>query len=510
MHRIARSFVIGWPLVAVLVLFPRPVDGQAQPTLLELRSGSPASDRLRVDSAGGLIALGTLERGAIPAEGAGVRMMWYPGKAALRVGRVHGTQWNAANIGSYSLGTGNNTTASGNYSTAMGYNTTASGGSSTAMGFNTTASGDFSTAMGRYASTAGFSGAFVYGDASISAVLNATAAHQFSVRAAGGIRLFTNSALTSGVLLSSGGGLVAPGTLDVGAIPAEGAGVRMMWYPNKAAFRAGRVTGTQWDATNIGTISLATGYNATASGNYSTAMGFVTTASGGSSTAMGASTTASGTGSTAMGLTTTASGYASTAMGRMTIASGDYSTAMGHFASTAGFSGSFVYGDGTSTMFNATATNQFSVRAAGGIRLFTNSALTAGMTLAPGGSSWSTVSDRARKHDFADIDGEGLLARIRGIPVMSWRYIAEEDATVRHIGPMAQDWDAALPELGGTGLTINMSDLDGVNLAAIQALEARSAAQAAQIAAQRQVIADLLARVERLESRQDNRPGDRR
>jgi uncharacterized coiled-coil protein SlyX len=460
MHRIARSLVIGWPLVAVLVLFPRPVDGQAQPTLLELRSGSPASDRLRVDSAGGLVALGALDRGAIPVEGAGVRMMWYPGKAAFRAGRVIGTQWDNATVGAYSL--------------ATGYNTTASGFTSTAMGSSTTASGSGSTAMGFYASTAGFSGAFVYGDGSTTTVFNATAAHQFSVRATGGIRLFTNSALTSGVILSSGGGLVAPGTFGAGAIPAEGAGVRMMWYPNKAAFRAGRVTGTQWDAANIGNYSLATGYN----------------------------TTASGLSSTAMGWNTTASGYAS--------------TAMGFSASTAGFSGAFVYGDNsTTTVFNATAVNQFSVRASGGIRLFTNSVLTAGMTLAAGGSSWNTVSDRARKHDFADIDGEDLLARIRGIPVMSWRYMAEEDATVRHIGPMAQDWDAALPELGGTGLTINMSDLDGVNLAAIQALEARSAAQATQIdaqteeiaaqrekiAAQRDVIADLLARVQRLESR---------
>jgi trimeric autotransporter adhesin len=304
----------------------------------------------------------------------------------------------------------------------------------------------------------------------------------------------------------------------VGAIPVEGAGVRMMWYPNKAAFRAGRVTGTQWDDANIGLYSLATGYNATASGN--------------SSTAMGAVTTASGTNSTAMGYLTTASGL--------------YSTAMGRYASTAGFMGAFVYGDAsTTTVLSATATNQFSVRAAGGIRLFTNSAQTAGMTLAAGGSSWTTVSDRARKHDFGVVDGEDLLARIRGIPVMSWRYIAEEDATVRHIGPMAQDWDAALPELGGTGLTINMSDLDGVNLAAIQALEFRSAAQAEQIAAQkeqitaqkdeitaqreeivtqreeivtqreeiaaqRNVIADLLARVQRLESRPHDSAARRR
>ena len=40
--------------------------------------------------------------GVIPATGAGTRMMWYPTKAAFRVGYVDGTQWDDGNIGDYS------------------------------------------------------------------------------------------------------------------------------------------------------------------------------------------------------------------------------------------------------------------------------------------------------------------------------------------------------------------------------------------------------------------------
>lgn len=75
-------------------------------------------------------------------------MMWYPNKAAFRVGYVEGAQWDVASIGNYSMALGHSPTASGEYSTAIGYQTTASGWYSTALGNYTTASGAASTAMG--------------------------------------------------------------------------------------------------------------------------------------------------------------------------------------------------------------------------------------------------------------------------------------------------------------------------------------------------------------------------
>src|ERR1039458_4928809 len=112
---------------------------------------------LTVNGNNGVIAAGTFGSGTALSLGGGTRMMWYPLKAAFRVGEVFGTQWDDANIGGYSFASGNNTIASDNSSTAMGDNTTASGYSSTAMGNITTASGVYSTAMGDSTTASGYS-----------------------------------------------------------------------------------------------------------------------------------------------------------------------------------------------------------------------------------------------------------------------------------------------------------------------------------------------------------------
>ena len=77
-----------------------------------------------------------------PNLGAGSRMLWYPRKSAFRVGTVTSKQWDNANIGDYSFGSGYGTTASGTYSTAMGVSTTASGFANFSSGYRATASGD--------------------------------------------------------------------------------------------------------------------------------------------------------------------------------------------------------------------------------------------------------------------------------------------------------------------------------------------------------------------------------
>ncbi|MFI5129055.1 MAG: tail fiber domain-containing protein [Chitinophagales bacterium] len=118
--------------------------------------------------------------------------------------------------------------------------------------------------------------------------------------------------------------------LSTGFPPVQGSGRRMLWYSDKAAFRAGYVETFNWDKDSIGILSVATGYNTKANGYSSTAMGINTTASGQYSTAMGFHSTASAESSTAMGVATKAVGNRSTAMGSGTIASGNVSTAMGY------------------------------------------------------------------------------------------------------------------------------------------------------------------------------------
>lgn len=148
------------------------------------------------------------------------------------------------------------------------------------------------------------------------------------------------------------GGIWAEGTYTTGAaVGNPGAGTRLVWYPAKAAFRAGQVDGAQWDDNNIGNSSVALGYSTTASGPQSTALGVLTTASGSQSTTTGVETVASGIYSTAMGYQSQANGnWAAIAMGYNTransssdvsmgfetVASGGYSTAMGYRTTASG------------------------------------------------------------------------------------------------------------------------------------------------------------------------------
>ena len=72
------------------------------------------------------------------------------------------------------------------------------------------------------------------------------------------------------------------------------------------------------------------------------------------------------------------------------------------------------------------------------------------------------------------------------MPISAWNY-KSQDADIRHIGPMAPDFNAAFgvgaPDANGDLKYINSLDADGVALASIQALYQRSQDQAAQIQA---------------------------
>ncbi len=284
----------------------------------------------------------------------------------------------------------------------------------------------------------------------------------------------------------------------------------------QGAFRAGGAGqngSTAWDDGSVGFYSIAGGYATVAAANYSTAFGegSTVTSQGQGGTAVGYRTYVSRTAGfasgyqtscngvycTAMGYRSNASGDGAVAIGYRATADGDYSLALGRSASTNGFNGAMVFGDASTTdSVEAFANNQFMVRAAGGYRLYTNATLTAGVFVNAGSGSWSTISDRHRKEGFENVEGEALLARLRTIPVSSWRYIAEEDRTVRHIGPMAQDWHRAFG-LSADSTTINTGDIDGVNLAAAQALLNRTdalSADAAVLGASHDALAATLAR----------------
>lgn len=79
-------------------------------------------------------------------------------------------------------------------------------------------------------------------------------------------------------------------------------------------------------------------------------------------------------------------------------------------------------------------------------------------------------SDRALKTNFGSVDAADMLQRVRELPISTWNYTSD-DASVRHIGPMAQDFAAAFG-VGVDDRHIHPIDGQGVALAAIQGLVA--------------------------------------
>ena len=82
-----------------------------------------------------------------------------------------------------------------------------------------------------------------------------------------------------------------------------------------------------------------------------------------------------------------------------------------------------------------------------------------------------------------------MLAKITELPVQSWSYKVE-DPSVRHVGPTAEDFQAAFG-LGNSDKAIATLDVAGVNLLAVQALEKRTAALQAENARLRERLTKL-------------------
>jgi hypothetical protein len=97
--------------------------------------------------------------------------------------------------------------------------------------------------------------------------------------------------------------------------------------------------------------------------------------------------------------------------------------------------------------------------------------LTAEQRTCPQGCAPLCISDRAQKKNITPVDPEAVLRAVRALPISTWSYKSEPD-TIRHMGPMAQDFRAAFG-LGEGDRTYHPVDAHGVTLAAIQALQAR-------------------------------------
>lgn len=236
-----------------------------------------------MDNDGGIIAKGTFGSGAdLITSGAGIRLIWYPKKAAFRAGRAAFDEWNDVSIGSYSVAMGNRGTASGNSSTVCG-------------GFNGEASGDQSTVCGGATNTASGERSFV------GTGINNTASGGNAFVGCGS----QNSASGPGAFIGSGGN-------------------------NEASNNGAVVVGGVYNEASGYISSVGGGWENISSNSYSTVPG-----------------------------------------GYMNTAGGQYSFAAGRQAK-ANHDGCFVWADDTDANFTSTGTDQFLIRASGGVGIGTD------------------------------------------------------------------------------------------------------------------------------------------
>lgn len=231
------------------------------------------------------------------------------------------------------------------------------------------------------------------------------------------------------------------------AVPLKtaGPGVRMVWYPDKVAFRSGLAKGAYWDDANIGLGSIAIGARTWASGTgsiaiggdpaggtnpagtdgpvaigkHAIAIGVSGTSSGISSITIGKNVTALGNGSVAIGENNLinasgAAGRGSVAMGYTVSVAGTRSTALGSYISV-NANQSFGVGLSSTNLGHTLSENNTFAMVGGRLIFYPQAAAKADSLLEvygdgprkTGGGAWLNWSDGRLKNIVADF-GAGL------------------------------------------------------------------------------------------------------
>jgi hypothetical protein len=201
--------------------------------------------------------------------------------------------------------------------------------------------------------------------------------------------------------------------------------------------------------------------------------------------------------------------HATIAGGYQNIATGDFSFAAGSQAK-ANHEGTFVWADSQGVDLYTDRDRQFKVRAQGGSKIENGQGFwvemcwnasrlietSTGAYLSSGGV-WTDVSDRNAKENLSPVRAQDVLELVSELPISIWNFKVE-DASVRHMGPMAQDFYRAF-RLGPDDRHMSALDSAGVALAATQGLYEVVKEKDATIAEQKRQIADLNARLQHVE-----------
>jgi hypothetical protein len=336
------------------------------------------------------------------------------------------------------------TVSGGQFNIASGLRATVGGGNTN------TASGDATTVCGGYYNLAsGF-------DATVAGGANNTASGNYAA-IAGGLGNWADADFAT----IGGGGRSNPGDPESYNVVTDNYGTIGGGADNLAGNKDPDTTNAQYATVGGGYRNIASeGYATVGGGQSNTASGYTATVSGGlintasengATVSGGSNNNASGLGATISGGGNNNAGDAATMPGGVSnTASGDYSFAAGNQA-IASQMGSFVWADTQLIGYDPHSysspgggDNSFNIRATGGVYLVTavdaNGHPTAGMYLSAGGSGWNAYSSREFKTNFQAINPSDVLSRLAALPILAWNY-QSQDASVRHIGPMAEDFN---------------------------------------------------------------------
>jgi hypothetical protein len=147
--------------------------------------------------------------------------------------------------------------------------------------------------------------------------------------------------------------------------------------------------------------------------------------------------------------------YCTVAGGRLNVAGGTNSFAAGYRAQATN-DGTFVWADSEDADFASTGTNQFLIRASGGVGINTDSPQFAlhvnGEAGKPGGGAWSVASDVRLKKDIRPL--EHALLRLLKLHGVTYEYKdpkAIHELAGQQTGMIAQEVEKVFPEWVETG-----------------------------------------------------------
>jgi|GEM_PF-3406095 len=211
----------------------------------------------------------------------------------------------------------------------------------------------------------------------------------------------------------------------------------------------------------------------------------------------------------AFGAFNVVSGSGSIAIGENLTVLGNNSIAIGTDVDNDAKSSSFIIGTKflNPQAFNPTQNDndgQMVMRFEGGYKFYTNdypnTSQVAGVSLAPNGSSWETLSDRNTKENFTDINFQEVLNKIELLSVTQWNY-KNQDNSFKNWGPMAQDFQYYFG-LGNTtdSVTISTLEMDGVLISSVKGLIEKTNTSNSKIKELKQSIVELQNQLDILKS----------